>query len=148
MNDQFAGRWPPRTHPPPLPIGYTPAGADRVCSPKSRLRPAFRALTLRAPAEARMTKKKVRHIPSDDDLVRIFTGQAFKDVITANWPGDPADVTRAKPEEVAKYAENTLLEARVYARDAVKPEVKTTADRPQRKPIIEAAISFANGICR
>jgi hypothetical protein len=93
-----------------------------------------------------VTRKKVRPIPTDGELVRSFTGQAFKDVLVANWPGAPADATRAKPEEVAKYAESVLLEARVYARDAIKPEMKTTADRPQRKPIIEAAISFAMGL--
>ena len=89
-----------------------------------------------------MTRKKPRPIPTDEDLVRIFTGQAFKDMVAANWPGDKKDKTRAKPANVEEFAKGALADARVYIRDAVKPERKTTG-RPMMSPIVEAAINYA-----
>ena len=92
-----------------------------------------------------MTRKKTRPIPEDEDLIRIFTGQAFKDFIAENWPGNKEDKTRAKPDDVEQFARGTLGDARVYIRDAVKPESKTTG-RPMMSPIMEAAINFARDL--
>jgi hypothetical protein len=82
-----------------------------------------------------MTRRKSpRPILTDDDLVRIFTGRAFKDVLAANWPKDA-------PVDIDHFAKLALEDARIYIRDAVKPDVKTTG-RPSRSPVIEAAIDF------
>jgi hypothetical protein len=86
-----------------------------------------------------MTRKKVRSIPTDAELVDKFTGQAFKDMIAANWPSTAAPAT---PETIDLFAAGALSDARIYIRDAGKPAQKTTPERPMSKPIVEAAVDF------
>jgi hypothetical protein len=92
--------------------------------------------------DAAMTRKKPRPIPTDDELVRIFTGQKFKDMLAANWPGDKKDTTRVKPEDVEAFAKSTLSDARIYVHDVGKPEPKTTKERPLMSSRREATINF------
>lgn len=76
-----------------------------------------------------MTRKKLRPIPTDADLIRIFTGQAFKDFVAANLP-EGADVDR--------FATAALADARVYIRDA--------GSKTLMSPVREATINFAMGL--
>jgi hypothetical protein len=86
-----------------------------------------------------MTRKKPpRRIPTDEDLIRKFTGQAFKDFVAANWPEEKKPPRTADIDLFAKLA---LEDARIYTRDAVKPARETTG-RPLMSPIQEATIDY------
>jgi hypothetical protein len=86
-----------------------------------------------------MTRKKPpRRIPTDEDLTRIFEGQAFRDLVAANWPEEKKPPTAADIDLFAKLA---LEDARIYTRDAVKPE-HDRIGRPLMSPIQEATINY------
>jgi len=92
-----------------------------------------------------MTQKKIRPIPTDDDLVRIFSSQEFKDLVAENWPGNPKDKTRASPADVDEFAKLALGDARIYIHDAVKPK-RATSGRPVQSPVIESTIDFTRNL--
>jgi hypothetical protein len=55
-----------------------------------------------------MTRRKPpRPIPTDEDLVRIFTGQAFKDVLAANWPKDALSISTSSRSSRLRMREST-----------------------------------------
>jgi len=84
-----------------------------------------------------MTKKNHLHIPSDEDLVRRFSGQAFNDMVVRHEP----------KADVKLYSAGALADARVYARDigtAVKHN--TTDANPLISPHLEIALAFVMGL--
>jgi hypothetical protein len=87
-----------------------------------------------------MTRKKVRHIPTEAELVDKFGSQAIRDMLVENWPGKK----RPKHADVEAFARDALADARVYIRDAVKPAPKQVpvTDEPLMTPIQEATIAF------
>jgi hypothetical protein len=81
-----------------------------------------------------MTRKKPRPIPADEDLIRDFTGQKFKDFVAKARPGT----------DVERFAAGVLADARIYIRYASSGIVhKTTEANPLMSPLREAAINFA-----
>jgi hypothetical protein len=88
-----------------------------------------------------MTRKKIVRVPTDEDLVRIFTGEAFKKFVAKEFVA--ADLTG----DVERFAAGALADARVYIRDAViETRNKTTKERPLMSPRREAAITFITNL--
>jgi hypothetical protein len=83
-----------------------------------------------------LTRKKERPIPTDEDLVRDFGGQEFRRFVVENWPGKKPP----RRADVERYVRFTLMDARLYISDAVKPEQKTT--EKMMSPVREAAATF------
>ena len=82
-------------------------------------------------------RKPIPPIPSYDDLVRDFTGQAFRDLIEANTPpGTDVDL----------FSAGALASARDYASSADLPPRLTTTARPLKAPRYEAALEFTIGL--
>src|SRR3981189_2667393 len=93
----------------------------------------------RHPGEAgQMTRKKPVRVPTDEDVIRIFTGQPFKRFLGANLPADA---------NVEGFAAGALAGAKVFIRDAViEKQHKTTKERPLMSPRGEAALAFVMGL--
>ena len=94
-----------------------------------------------------MTRKKIVSVRTDEELVRIFTGQEFKDIVAANLPHTEVLMAN-QPLAIERFAAATLADARVYIRDAVKPAPKQVpdTDEPLVPPRREAAAAFVMGL--
>jgi len=93
-----------------------------------------------------MTRKKIVRVLTDEDLVRIFTGQAFMDILTANLPRT-AVLMADQPLAIERFAAATLADARVYVRDSISEKQHKTAEPDTlMSPRREAAIRFVMGL--
>jgi hypothetical protein len=93
-----------------------------------------------------MTRKKIVLVPTDEDLVRIFTAQKFKDFVATNLPRT-AVLMADQPLAINRFADGALAGARVFIRDAViETQHKTTKETPLMSPRREAAMTFVMGL--
>ena len=88
-----------------------------------------------------MTRKKVRHIPTEAELVDRLDSQAVRAMFMENWPGKK----RPKQADVEGFMKYALADARIYIRDALKhtPKQVPGTDEPLGTPIEEATTDFS-----
>ena len=98
-----------------------------------------------------MTRKNVRHIPTEAELVdRLdsqavrLDSQAVRAMFMENWPGKK----RPKQADVEGFMKYALADARIYIRDALKhtPKQVPGTDEPLGTPIEEATTDFSRNL--
>jgi len=91
-----------------------------------------------------MTRKNVRHIPTEAELVDRLDSQAVRAMFMENWPGKK----RPKQADVEGFMKYALADARIYIRDALKhtPKQVPGTDEPLGTPIEEATTDFSRNL--